>query len=55
MSPEVRWPNGAVPQAQLVQKHEEVLLNHELEQGATGLGPTARVDRKFGDREINEG
>ena len=53
--PEVRWPNGAVPQAQILQKHDEELLHHELEQGATGPRPMARVDRNFGGGEMIEG
>ena len=53
MNPEVCWM-GAVPQEQLMQKHDKQLLCHELEQGATGpheleqgaTGPPRGEDQK---------
>ena len=50
MNPEVCWM-GAVPQEQLMQKHDKQLLCHELEQGAI-RPPVARIRRKRGGAEM---
>lgn len=55
MKPEVRWPIGAEPQTQLMQKHDEELLGYELDQGAARPGPQAGVRMEIGGEAMLEG